>query len=647
MSSNHQVSPVLPKLAERIRRGEVVFFVGAGFSIDSEGMSAKEILWRIWIRLEALCAVVDAMTDNRNQTGAAQGTSTWEQFSDTFLRSNQGNLRLNGGRSEASGVALEVERLATRYYEVNDWVCDAFGRLMEVAASQFIGFADWPWFCHALDDKERELFKHASSLRGGPAGKPSSLPQWIFDQPRELGGKAGTGTAAASPALVGHAVRERHALGKLVLMTTLGFFDASVMAGVCHGLEGGSQSQCRLRDMADVSSMYGGRLRLRHHVLARFAREGFCPTLITTNFDMLLEGALRLAGFEMDPAHDPASGKVGRPDDLPGLGNPLSLQIPYYDVISDPTGFYRRGKAYRTATLLKIHGCAGVMRAIAEQETRRGERMARYLPQVVYTYREIQHWRDDHWTADMLRTVLRTKSMVFAGYSTADPVVHDTFRSVYEEMEQRATEGVGSDHPQTSAPAYFLGYSGDGKSVEFHAQQVLRSASRAVGHPDHQPDHPHYIRFAGNGNDRGMLSLDETLGFLAHEVFRSQQQDALRAEISAVIARLTGNRRPASEVRAVLGGFTDLVKRERLEMGKCHEAVTGRTSPPLARALAWSMGFHTALRREWALGLALGQGQARPGGAVDLERSMRHRLWYFPASERPAWTAWSAVVELA
>ena len=26
---------------------------------------------------------------------------------------------------------------------------------------------------------------------------------------------------------------------------------------------------------------------------------------------------------------------------------------------------------------------------------------------------------------------------------------------------------------------------------------------------------------------------------------------------------------------------------------------------------------------------------------------MRHPLWYFPASERPAWTAWSAVVEMA
>lgn len=67
--------------------------------------------------------------------------------------------------------------------------------------------------------------------------------------------------------------------------------------------------------------------------------------------------------------------------------------------------------------------------------------------------------------------------------------------------------------------------------------------------------------------------------------------------------------------------------------------------------MAWSQGFHVALRREWALGLALNQhgshGSARVGGLARLERTMRDPLWYFPASERPAWTAWSAVVELS
>ena len=53
---------------------------------------------------------------------------------------------------------------------------------------------------------------------------------------------------------------------------------------------------------------------------------------------------------------------------------------------------------------------------------------------MVFTYREIQHWWEDSWSWDFLRTLLRTQTIVFCGYSGADPVLHDTFRTVYEEM---------------------------------------------------------------------------------------------------------------------------------------------------------------------------------------------------------------------
>ena len=41
----------------------------------------------------------------------------------------------------------------------------------------------------------------------------------------------------------------------------------------------------------EAAASYGHRLRPRHHVIARFAREGFCGTTLTTNYDLLLEGA--------------------------------------------------------------------------------------------------------------------------------------------------------------------------------------------------------------------------------------------------------------------------------------------------------------------------------------------------------------------
>ena len=495
-----QQPSVLQALAGRIRQGEVVFFVGAGFSIDSEKMSSKEILWRLWIRLEALCHVVD-----RIKAPSTPGKETWGRFQRTFMRHSKREPGLLKGSPHSCHVPGEIEWMAPKYYEINDRLCDAFGTLLVQAAQEPGGGQDWATL---LRDTEDKLLANARKIprNTSPDRKPSDIPHWVMDWARDPAVCSST-----------HASDVR-ALGKLVLMATFGFFDDQVLAGVCHGTEEGIEHTESLAKPEKVSKMYDRRLLPRHHVLARLAREGFCPTLITTNFDMLLEGALRLSGLEADTEAHKDPKKEGK-----ALGASLSLQIPYYDVISSPVAFYRRGKAYRTATLLKIHGCAGQARALAGAKGGNPvwEQLKAYLPQVVYTYREIQNWRADHWTADLLRTLLRTRTLVFAGYSTADPVIHDTFRSVYEEMEtkSRGFSGAAMGSGSAAAPAYFLGYSDVEESAEFHAEQVLRSASRAVGEPDDASSHRHYIRFGGRGRDAGRWSLDETLGLVAHEFF--------------------------------------------------------------------------------------------------------------------------------
>lgn len=495
-----QQPSVLQALAGRIRQGEVVFFVGAGFSIDSEKMSSKEILWRLWIRLEALCHVVD-----RIKAPSTPGKETWGRFQRTFMRHSKREPGLLKGSPHSCHVPGEIEWMAPKYYEINDRLCDAFGTLLVQAAQEPGGGQDWATL---LRDTEDKLLANARKIprNTSPDRKPSDIPHWVMDWARDPAVCSST-----------HASDVR-ALGKLVLMATFGFFDDQVLAGVCHGTEEGIEHTESLAKPEKVSKMYDRRLLPRHHVLARLAREGFCPTLITTNFDMLLEGALRLSGLEADTEAHKDPKKEGK-----ALGASLSLQIPYYDVISSPVAFYRRGKAYRTATLLKIHGCAGHARALAGAKGGNPvwEQLKAYLPQVVYTYREIQNWRADHWTADLLRTLLRTRTLVFAGYSTADPVIHDTFRSVYEEMEtkSRGFSGAAMGSGSAAAPAYFLGYSDVEESAEFHAEQVLRSASRAVGEPDDASSHRHYIRFGGRGRDAGRWSLDETLGLVAHEFF--------------------------------------------------------------------------------------------------------------------------------
>jgi len=144
---------------------------------------------------------------------------------------------------------------------------------------------------------------------------------------------------------------------------------------------------------------------------------------VTPNFDLLLEGAYRLAGFR---------------DRTLGPENPLPpTMFSDYVRITSPAEFFSEGKAHRTAVLIKMHGCARTYRDVKpngsnEREWR--EALRDYLRSMVFTYREIQNWREDSWAADFLRTLLRTRTVVFAGYSLQDPVVHDTFRTVYEEM---------------------------------------------------------------------------------------------------------------------------------------------------------------------------------------------------------------------
>lgn len=631
----------LAGLAERIRRGEVVFFVGAGFSIDSEGLSAWEIVWRLRIRLEALCGAV----------GPEIGDGIWDKFCKTF-----GGAGISGAKLEdlmtprspsVSETAKAVEQLAahvtavsSRYYEFNDWLCDAFGALLLELPSERNARKAAVREMVAKEARWVEAARHANH-RNAPKAAPSLVPESVL--------AAALGWVDASRKDKPVFTRTRQALGKLVLMATFGFFDPRVLAGCCHGLDAAGADWTVQEDPRVVAQLYGERLKLRHHVLARFAREGFCPTLITTNFDLLIEGALRLSGLEV------ATAESGDPQNsATSLGEALALLIPRYDVISDPQGFYRRGKAYRTATLVKIHGCAGRVRGmealISSSDNEDQVRVHAYLRQVVYTYREIQNWRADHWTADLLRTLLRTRTLVFGGYSTADPVIHDTFRSVYEEMERHQGARIETGNQGANAPAYFLGFSKGERASEFHAEQVLRSASRAVGHSlggSGHSEHPHYLRFGPGSPEQPQLALDELMGLLSHQVFRRQQRDALQTEGAALVARLVGRRRPRSEVDAVIEGFGRFVDVEcdKIYGAQLSAEAVGRA---IRQALGWSGGFHVSLRREWALALALGQRQgAGLLSSANLVRRMRHPLWYFPASERPGWTAWSAVVELA
>jgi hypothetical protein len=362
-------------------------------------------------------------------------------------------------------------------------------------------------------------------------------------------------------------------------------------------------------------------------VLARLAREGLTPVFITTNFDLLLEGAFRVAGF------------TERDSDQSQNDFFLQSNIPYYVRIAEATQFFSQGEGYRTAIIAKIHGCVDNYRKLRSDV----DRLTAYLKSIVFTYREIQNWRDDSWARDFIATLLRTRTLVFCGYSGMDPVLHDTFRTVYEEMSIRR-QNQNAIRPQgtleNDAPAYFLGII---NSSAFHGLEILRSSSRAVS--DYLPelsDHPNRLPFhLPSKEDNDFPLLDEIMLWIYHRTMRKRQMQALDNNLHGIASGLLEHVCPHNELKAIKENFMELCKNE-VKASKCW-SMDFNSRNMFKWIVGWTYYFHAALLREFEYAEA---NQRRS----EAEASMQEiplMPWYSPVYDHPDWAAWLAVVELA
>ncbi|KIG13896.1 hypothetical protein DB30_07449 [Enhygromyxa salina] len=642
----------LENLAERIYHGQVVFFVGAGFSLDSEGLSGQRLLLRLLARFDAISS---SMIERREQLApavVAKAKRLREVLRETFWLGQE-------GRDPLTTVA-HAKILEQDYYRPNEWMCEAFGTLVDACSDVGLGQEFWV----AVHERETEL------LECNPIwGRVERV------SPIEPGLLVG---AAWGPS-------ER---GKALFLDTLGFADPQVMAGRPHA-----------REIEAVEQSYADRLRPRHHIIARWAREGLCRTLLTTNYDMLLEGAYRLSGFAC------------RLCDVPGEDPeppPLLTELSHFARIGQAADFFRFGHTHRSALVAKIHGCAEcyrwartrVVEAIEAGDdvelAAARQAFASYLPSIVFTFREIQNWREDAWSRDLLANLLRTRSIVFCGYSIRDRVLHDAFRTAFEEiatvnarvggfgsteqdeqqlhavhgLPQRSRRTATSQGPERGrgpddtaagagaaaeaalaqieaettdsraqrARAFFLGGPG---GFEFDALEVLRAASRAegIGHPS-QTHHPNYLQSYFEGMS-GFPRLDQTMRWLWHRTVRIRQEQCVEVDLRRVATNLLGQGCPERERSRVLDRLHELTN-EEFERARTWER-EGPSDSQFDRVVGWTDRFHPALLRE----LAIGEAVLRRDGPGNSVRVVNRRQWFFPPSEHPQWTGWGVVVEIA
>jgi len=601
----------LERLATRICAGEVVFFIGAGYSLDSEGNTAQLLVARLLARLEALTEHAAASGDaeladlgNRLRTGLRTTFSLEKSkagFSDLFDKTERADGR-------PSVLSATLSSLSQNYYQINDWACSAFENLI----ARFAAKRPAPEFFTAANARENEHLKRYSDAASlDPIDLDWLLTLWQH-------------------ALEHPDARERIVAGKALFLETLGFPSETVMCG-----------KPMHPDLDEVIS-HAGRVRPRHHVLAWLAAEGLSPTLVTTNYDLLLECAFRMAGMlPLSPPPELWTDSVENPlAKAQRLKLPLNRRYRHFTRVKDAADFFTYGDAHEAATIHKIHG------DVAAYRIARGagdpERFRRMLPSIVFTFREIQNWREDSWSRDHLSTLLRHRTVVLAGYSAADPVIHDTFRTVYEEIagyRARTQDGAAAAGAEASR-AFFTDVE---QTRSFHGLEILRASSRAAGEPGLElTDHPNLLTFYLE-KEQSFPHLDELFTWTYHLVARELQQQALEAEVARIAYQLFERPRPEEEARALVSSFAALKQQEQQEARQWEQANGEAARREYQRMTNWTTVFHRRLMRQYQVAESL---HRNPSEAFAVYAAARYP-WYAPICEHPQWCAWGAILELA
>jgi len=641
----------LQRLSTRVCAGEVVFFIGAGFSLDSEGNSTKVLIARLLARFEAMAGRLEqsrdsetAKTANRLRKGLRKTFDLddrrppVEDLIDIFDATPRGS-------GQPSRLDMTLASLAPNYYLINDWMCSAFDALL-VSLRREQGDIPPDQTCEAMKDLQRTVRTDEDALlqRYVPGATLDDLDMcWYLELLRY---------ASLNPG----PARERAVAGKAMFLDTLGFNNPKVMAG--------EPLDPKLENVAKSAP----RLRPRHRVLAWLAAEGLAAALVTTNYDLLLDLAYRLAGMQPLRPDSRLWTESKTPLDLAkDLRLPLNRRYRHFTRIAQATQFFSHGEAHESALIHKIHGCVETYRLA--RKTRDWEQVRRTLESIVFTFREIQNWREDSWSRDHLVTLMRTRTIVFAGYSAVDPVIHNTFRTVYEEVGDYRAKSA-DEHQSTNpthkdgrrARAFFTDRAG---VSSFHGLEILRAASKAAGDDPitDLTDHVNLLTFFTD--EASFPTLDETFTWIYHLTARELQAQALESEVGRIGYQLFDRRCPDDEVKGLIESFGRLraheaahARRFDLQVQPASSSASSAVDPAETAAIEaraaegrrwfglmtrWTSVFCVSLMREYQLGETL---LRFPTDTAQIKDAARYP-WYRPLTETPQWTAWSAILEMA
>jgi hypothetical protein len=563
---------VIDELAKQLLSQRVLFFVGAGFSLDSEKVSTKKIMASL------LCRFL-AMTSQPSIKEIPLFTQLRKACNEIF----QLWIEADCDNEKVWYNKAVINKFVDKYYQVNEWMVHSFNVLYEHYDSNSQSTTE---AFDSIIDREanfRVEFVQSITKRQSPTIK--ELKEQLVEQ------------GPLDAALLASVDKQKR--GKVIFIEAVGLGNSAVMRSY--------------RETSLPESLP------RYQVFGKLACEGLSPTLITTNYDLLIERGYKATGLT-----------IGEADAADCTHLPQSALS-----IRRPSDFFRRAASLNPAHIIKIHGCALQYRdykARLEQAVKAQKgvenaqaQFSEYLDSIIYTYREIQHWRDDAWSRDYLQTLLRTRSFVFCGYSGADPVMHNTIRNIYEEMQRKDVLcDIAGD--ASLPPAY----STRGDNLEFDSLEILNAASRAMGDECAPHEHQNFLQYHFGEQFPGCDCIFRTL---LHRTLRLLQKQLLINQINNLALTLFGKPKPANEIKQICSNFNELLTDE----GK-HQLydTLPDTERKLHYQLAWTEYFHQKLLRQYVVASRL-----RDGYLDEVSET------YIPLRKHPVWSCWGVIIELA
>lgn len=213
-----------------------------------------------------------------------------------------------------------------------------------------------------------------------------------------------------------------------------------------------------------------------HRALAMMVREGLLWEILETNYDELVETAVKETFGD--------SGCPGR----------CVTVIRDLDSYRNESATPRDERSYTAlAKVIKLNGCAGAYREAWQehensasgsadpQGSSSNPRMKTAAERIILTEQQLQNWGDKLWARDLLSDRVRSRSLLFVGFAGQDPIVRHHAIQVLQEFQSfgRQAENSSTCQQESGTPPFKLNNSpfvAEYKpQLSFYQYQILRT----------------------------------------------------------------------------------------------------------------------------------------------------------------------------